>query len=319
MNIFDNVLFAVTREDFKIEYEIIKDRNYKKILSVCSGGCVPLSLKTLLNDLEITVFDINTHQLKHLEKKVNSIKEKKYYDLNIDFKNDNSLNQSGKFEKMFQKFRFLFCQNISSFSEIEMLFNYSTNKEKRLQIISQWYRTKNIKKPFEVVFNDKSIEMVFSKKATQHAEPGTYIEYFYHKIMRSFNKENFYHNPFLQHIFLGYYLSNDALPYMLNNKENLEFNYFNGTIYEVPNIKSYDLVTISNLFDWSSESFIKRSAAYLSQLNKGAAVLLRQLNNNKEWYPLFQNNFTDDPSFDNKWQKEDRSMFYDHFKLYTKK
>jgi S-adenosylmethionine:diacylglycerol 3-amino-3-carboxypropyl transferase len=80
INIFDNVLFAVTREDFKIEYEIIKDRNYKKILSVCSGGCVPLSLKTLLNELEITAFDINTHQLKHLEKKVNSIKEKKYYD-----------------------------------------------------------------------------------------------------------------------------------------------------------------------------------------------------------------------------------------------
>ena len=76
MNIFDNVLFAVTREDFKIEYEIIKDRNYKKILSVCSGGCVPLSLKTLLNDLEITVFDINT-PIKTFRKKSKFYKREK--------------------------------------------------------------------------------------------------------------------------------------------------------------------------------------------------------------------------------------------------
>ena len=88
MNVFDDVLFAVTREDFNIEHQTIVERNYKKILSVCSGGCTPLSLKVLSKDLMITAFDINPHQLIHLNNKIKFTQSKNLKQLNAGFKDD---------------------------------------------------------------------------------------------------------------------------------------------------------------------------------------------------------------------------------------
>ena len=69
-NIFENVLFAVSREDHEIEASLIKKNNYKNLLTVCSGGCVPLSLKTIYPDLNIVAYDINPNQIDHCEKKI---------------------------------------------------------------------------------------------------------------------------------------------------------------------------------------------------------------------------------------------------------
>ena len=54
-NIFENVLFAVSREDHKVEASLIKKNNYKNLLTVCSGGCVPLSLKTIMAGVNQTL------------------------------------------------------------------------------------------------------------------------------------------------------------------------------------------------------------------------------------------------------------------------
>tara|TARA_Y100000385_G_C13057866_1_gene622885 strand:- start:914 stop:1870 length:957 start_codon:yes stop_codon:yes gene_type:complete len=318
MNIFDDVLFAVTREDYKIEHQTIIERNYKKILTVCSGGCTPLSLKALSKNLMVTAFDINPHQLIHLNNKTKLIQTKKLKQLNAGFKGDMALNQSGKFEKMFQVFRVSFIKNITTESEIEELFNLKTEEKKRSYIILSWLKNPNIKTPFKKVFNDDVIESVFSKRATQHATPGTYIEYFFNKIMNSFKSNNFYKNPFLQHIFLGYYLKESFMPY-INYQKKLKIKTFLGTVYDVPNIETYDLVSLSNLFDWCDAPFVKQCASYLSKLRSGSGIILRQLNNDKNWYPIFKDYFEEEASFNTYWKKNDRSMFYDHFRLFIKK
>ena len=318
MNIFDDVLFSVTREDYKIEHKTILDRNYRKILTVCSGGCTPLSLKALSNNLSITAFDINPHQLNHLNNKIKFMRTKNLMQLNAGFKNNRALNQSGKFEKMFQSFRVSFIKNITTESEIEELFDYKTEEKKRSTIIFNWLSNPQIETPFKKTFNDEVIESVFSKQATQHATPGTYIEYFFNKIMNSFKTINFCKNPYLQHIFLGYYLKESSLPY-IKCKEKPQIKTILGTVYDIPNIETYDLVSLSNLFDWCDIKFVKHCVSYLSQLRASSGVILRQLNNDKNWYPFFKDQFDEDTSFNTYWKKNDRSMFYDHFRLFIKK
>ena len=68
-NIFENILFGVAREDHKIEASLIEKNNYKNLLTVCSGGCVPLSLKTIFPDLNVVAYDINPNQIDHCKKK----------------------------------------------------------------------------------------------------------------------------------------------------------------------------------------------------------------------------------------------------------
>lgn len=318
MNIFNKVLFAITREDYQIEYQTIIKKGYKNILTVCSGGCTPLSLQALLQDVKITTFDINPHQINFLEKKIRLANKKDFASLSVDIENDNMINQSGEFEFMFREFRNQFKKHVATKKIIEELFNPRVNKTRQKEIVSSWLKNPNIKVPFEKVFNDNSIELIFSSKATQHAKSSSYINYFFHKIMDSFKKPNFQRNPFLQHIFLGYYLKEDIPDYMKASKK-LKIKTFVGTIYDIPHIENYDLVSLSNLFDWSSESLIKKATKSLSKLSSGSGVILRQLNNNKDWLPFFNNRFYEDPSFNIYWKRNDRSMFYDNFRLYIKK
>ena len=176
----------------------------------------------------------------------------------------------------------------------------------------------NINVPFKEVFNDRSIEEVFSDQATKHGKPGSYIEYFQNKLLEGILKKSAHLNPFLQHIFLGYYKSTDPFPYIkLNNLSN--FSYFNGSITDIKDIHLYDFISLSNIFDWSDIDFVEQCANHLSKINTGSCILIRQLNNHKNWIDIFDSKFTEDRKFDQYWQQHDRSMFYDHFRLYIKK
>ena len=135
--------------------------------------------------------------------------------------------------------------------------------------------------------------------------------------MRALLKEESPNNPFLQHIFLGYYKSENAFPYMtLNTSPTIQF--FEGNICDVPNLQDFEMISLSNLFDWSDDSFVHQCVKGLSNIRSGSSVLLRQLNNHKDWSPFFGEGFIEDKAFDKYWQKKDRSFFYDHFRLFVK-
>ena len=85
---------------------------------------------------------------------------------------------------------------------------------------------------------DTSIVEEFSDQATKQGIPGTYIKYFQKKFMDEFQKTDSYLNPFLQHVFQGYYSSEAAFPYM-NPGFNQELEFIEGTLYDVPDISSY--------------------------------------------------------------------------------
>ena len=317
-NIFKDVLFSVAREDYKIEANIIKNYSYNNILTVCSGGCIPLSIKVLYPEIDIVAYDINPNQIDHCKKKQKAVANKDFDSLNIGKKNDFCLNQFGKFEKMFHLFRDSFIKNITNQKTIDRFFNYMTSNKDRKAIIERWKKNDRIKIPFQDTFNDEMIEKVFSDQATKQATPGTYVQYFQKKILNELPKPWSYTNPFLQHIFLGYYMSEKAFPYMDGDK-NTRIKFFQGNICDISNIESFDFVSLSNLFDWSSDSFVLQCINKLIRLKTRSAILLRQLNNHRDWYPFFKDYFNEDKDFDLYWQEQDRSMFYDHFRLFIKK
>ena len=317
-SIFSSVLFAVNREDHLGEWQVSEQHKPERMLAIGSGGCIALTLKTIYTDLNLTVFDINTYHLSHINKKIKALRNSNYDALNISNKNDSCLNQSGKFDKMFQDLRKSFINNISGEYELNKFFDVETTSNQRRIIQNNWISHDNIYKPFEDVFNDTSIAKIFGDKATKHGGPGSYINYMKKKIIEGILRTDSHLNPFLQHIFLGYYKSEYVFPYLSSNG-NQVLELIEGDIFTIKNISSYNIVSLSNIFDWSETESVKEHAEYLSQLKKGSALILRQLNNHKDWINIFSKYFVEENSFDLYWQIHDRSLFYDHFKLFIRK
>lgn len=318
MSIFNSVLFAVNREDHYVEYDVINRLDPNRMLMIGSGGCIALSIKTTYPDLDLNVIDVNPHQLTHINKKSKAVQCSDLKELNVHTKDDSCLNQAGKFETMFQELRDSFIELVSNKKEVLSFFDSNMSDISRSIILEKWTNHNNISTPFQNVFNDKNINKVFSDEATKHGSPGSYISYMKNKILTGLNKKDSHLNPFLQHIFLGYYQSDNAFPYM-KSKNKLDIPMTEGSILNLDNIYSYDVVSLSNIFDWSSDTVVKTHARYLSQMKKGSAIIIRQINNHKNWIEIFNDYFTEDKNFDSYWQEHDRSMFYDHIRLFIRK
>ena len=318
MSIFNSVLFAVNREDHYVEYDVINRLDPNRMLMIGSGGCIALSLKTIFPDLDLNVIDVNPYQLTHINKKSKAVQCSDLKELNVHTKDDSCLNQAGKFETMFQELRDSFIELVSNKKEVLSFFDSDMSDISRSIILEKWTNHNNISTPFQNVFNDKNINKVFSDEATKHGSPGSYISYMKNKILTGLNKKDSHLNPFLQHIFLGYYQSDNAFPYM-KSKNKLDIPMTEGSILNLDNIYSYDVVSLSNIFDWSSDTIVKTHARYLSQMKKGSAIIIRQINNHKNWIEIFNDYFTEDKNFDSYWQEHDRSMFYDHIRLFIRK
>ena len=318
MSIFNSVLFAVNREDHYVEYDVINRLDPNRMLMIGSGGCIALSIKTTYPDLDLNVIDVNPHQLTHINKKSKAVQCSDLKELNVHTKDDSCLNQAGKFETMFQELRDSFIELVSNKKEVLSFFDSDMSDINRSIILEKWTNHNNISTPFQNVFNDKNINKVFSDEATKHGSPGSYISYMKNKILTGLNKKDSHLNPFLQHIFLGYYQSDNAFPYM-KSKNKLDIPMTEGSILNLDNIYSYDVVSLSNIFDWSSDTVVKTHARYLSQMKKGSAIIIRQINNHKNWIEIFNDYFAEDKNFDSYWQEHDRSMFYDHIRLFIRK
>ena len=318
MEIFNTVLFAVNREDHLVEYDVINRFSPNRMLMIGSGGCIALSLKTIFPELNLNVVDVNPHQLLHIKQKIKAVKESDLDALNVYNENDSCLNQAGKFETMFQNLRDLFIKLVSDKKEVASFFDLETSDTRRSNILEKWLHHDNISIPFQNVFNDKNINKVFSDEATKHGSPESYIGYMQKKILTGLNKKDSHLNPFLQHIFLGYYKSPQSFPY-IESKTLTEMTMMESSILSLDNISSYDIVSLSNIFDWSSEDTVKTHAKYLSQMKKDSAIIIRQINNHKNWIETFKDYFSEDRSFDRYWQENDRSMFYDHIRLFIRK
>lgn len=309
-----NLKFAITREDYLIEKEIIETYSLNNPLIVASGGCTILGLKSVWPNINISAFDFNPNQIDHCKQKIVFSHQNNTKALNINHLNDNAFNQSGEFEDLFKLFRKFFELFIAKDNQIELFFNKNTKPNLRIQIIKFWINNPYFSALFTSVFHDDLLIAMFSESAIQHAAKQSYPSYFKQQITKGLLQENAHTNPWLQHILLGYFIDAD---YYCTQFDTKSIQFITGTLLDVPNITQYDFLSLSNIFDWSSVDEIKLWAKTCSILKQNSIILIRQLNSQVDLSQYFTD-FSIEHELMDRLLITDRSLFYNSFLVLRK-
>lgn len=286
MSINNPLQFAITREDPEIELEIIRTFGCKSMLAICSGGDTLLAVKDKFPQVKVSGLDFNPNQLQHFKNKINNP----------------TIFKEGNFESLFKMWRNFFNEFVMSPEDTKKLFTDGRNLE---QIFSNKYWPVS----FDLFFHDSFLLAMFGEAAIQHAPKGSYPRYFEKAFTRGLNSPQFKENPFLQHLFFGNYISYPEFYHSDFSQD--DFTLFEGMLADVPQLSQYDLVQLSNIFDWSSLEQIKETCKLLDdQLNPGAILLIRQINNESPVAEYLGPDFKIHHELGTKLQEGDRSLFY---------
>lgn len=314
----DNPLqFAVVREDPAIEAALIRRVGARRVLLIASGGCTALSLQAGFPELELTLVDSNPAQLRHVRDKAEALAATagdpaaRARRFNVGTDDPGGLNARGNFESLFRGLRDLLRELVVPAAELESLLTRPVGPDAlRERVFSHRYW----RPAFSAFFHDALLEAMFGPAAIQHAVPGSYPDYFRRVIERGWTAPGAHLNPWLHHVLLGHYLAEPAAwpPYLaLPTPERYRFEWVEGPIESVDDFGRYDLISLSNLFDWSDRPAIEALATRLRrEARPGAALLYRQLNHTAELEGLFAPEFCFDPALAAEWLAADRSLFY---------
>lgn len=307
------IKFAITREDPDLEDVVLARTPGRRALLVCSGGCTALTLATRRPNLEISAFDINPAQLQHVRDKIDAAAAGDLRGLDVlgaDGIEPRGLNQRGEFEKLFRILRGFLCEFVVPQAELRAFFAPDSELGSRLSLVEKWVQSPYFAVAFELVFHDSFLNAMFGPAATQHAERGSYPRYFREVFLRGLRAADAHKNPFLQHILLGAYLP-DSAPDYVRAGQRLAVRLIQGSLTDVPDLESYDLYGLSNVFDWADDELVSAWAEALKSVARpGSAVLLRQLNNRRDLRRFFAPEFAFDDALGEELLARDRSLFY---------
>jgi S-adenosylmethionine-diacylglycerol 3-amino-3-carboxypropyl transferase len=108
---------------------------------------------------------------------------------------------------------------------------------------------------FSLFFSEALLEAMFGPDATQHAPRGSYPAYFQQAIERGLRRSDAASNPWLHQVLLPTWLTAITAPtppQMLHT-----------TMQQVPSFAGFDLVQLSNLFDWMASDVVDSIVARL--------------------------------------------------------
>lgn len=302
--------FAVVREDPRIEYAVIERYGLSSALVVASGGCTALSLAARYPALRVAAFDFNPTQLAHVRHKQQLVAEGRHKALGVGV--SGGVNQCGAFEGLFRVLRHAIEEFVVSPQDMGAWFETGVGD------IEAWFASPYWPTAFAMAFSDALLTTMFGPAAVQHAEPGSYPAYFQGVIeagLRDHGEGDGRHNPYLQHILLGTYLPADAPPYCKVQRP-LELSLRQGSLLDVDDLHTFDLVSLSNIFDWSDDDVVTTWAeALVKRLATGAVIVIRQLNNQRDLRRFFEPHFTFDGSLAQELLEQDRSLFYNRIEI----
>ena len=315
--------FAVVREDPIIEQELIQQIQPQNALMVASGGCTALTLKTIFPEIDFTLFDISAEQIEHVKRKITALSQGDnpsfYNTFCIGKDNKNGLNGCGEFESLFRSFRYFIHEFIIQKKELEAIFLSQENKK---MLLDKLLNNKYWPIAFDLYFSDSMLITMFGPDAVQHAKPGSYPRYFQKVIEHGLSSNQFKQNYFLHHILLGHYLdSKDSWPLYLNRQQKItleDFNYINDSILNIKSLNKYQIISLSNVFDWMDDNMVRETLNFLyHKIEPGTHIVFRQLNNTKD-YLSYNPSFKECDMLLEKKQM-DKSLFYNKFNIIKKK
>ncbi|MCP3162500.1 DUF3419 family protein [Myxococcus qinghaiensis] len=299
--------FAVVREDPELEQELIERTRARALLTVASGGCTLLTLAWHNPSLELVGFDFNPRQLAHVREKAASLGTARMEEF--------GLNQRGEFEGLFRTLRHFLEEFVAPSRELATFFEPTTSTAERATLRDGWFASPYWPVAFQLAFADPFLHAMFGPAATQHATPGSYPGYFQATFERGLRREDAHRNPYLQHVLLGAYRPEDR-PEYLRAEAPLPVTLVQGSLPDVPDLGRFDVVSLSNIFDWSDDTLVSEWATLLSrEARPGCAVLLRQLNNQRDLRRFFSPAFVFDDALGKELQARDRSLFYERIEV----
>jgi S-adenosylmethionine-diacylglycerol 3-amino-3-carboxypropyl transferase len=298
--------FAIVREDYLPEEYLIKKYPVKKMLIVGSGGCSLLNLSLLNPKINYTILEPNPVQIELIKKKMST----------SDVKNFQKLCQKGNFESLFRQLKSFWNEFILAEDEWKKLLQLPLKeRRKKLALI---FKNKYWTTSFELFFHDSILLSMFGPMAIQHAPKGSYPKYFQKKIEHGLERDDADTNYFLHHILFGEFLKQSLPPYFLE-KNKARFVFIQKTLQQMSHFHTYDLLQVSNIFDWMPESDIKNVAKKIDKnCKKGAVIFWRQLNNQRNFEEYFTS-FSFQAIMAKKLLTKDRSLFYDSFHIGVRK
>lgn len=310
--------FAVVREDPELEAHLVRATEARAVLLVASGGCTALSLKHAFPRLDVVAFDFNPVQLAQVREKAAAVERGDLRHLNVGDASRTGLNQRGDFEGLFRTLRGFLLEFVLTQEELEAFFSPGTPREARHALLDRWRASPYWPATFAVTFADGLLHAMFGPAATQHAQPGSYPGYFQRAFERGLARNDGAHNPFLQHVLLGHYRPEDAPAYVHAGRA-LPVKLLEGSLLEVPNLDRFELIHLSNIFDWSDDALVSAWADKLvHEAKPGARILLRQLNNQRDLRRFFEPAFAFDDLLGAHFLEQDRSLFYERCEVGTK-
>lgn len=303
-----SIKFAVVREDPNIELAVLRHFGGRAALLVASGGCTALALAHAHPDLALTLYDFNPDQLAHVDARARAVAAGDGDRLGIESADPESLAQCGEFERLFRVLATAIRELVVGTADLEVWFGRGTDP-RSAEEARRWFASPYWPSVFHTAFNDPLLIAMFGPDAVQHAPPGSYPVYFQGVFERGLVRADGPTNPFLQHILLGRYLARDA-PSFLTSRVAMRFTSVLGGLPDVPDLDRYDLVHVSNIFDWSNDEQVREWCEVLRGLHPGAVVVIRQLNNARDLGALLGAWFEVDHAFGDRLQMQDRSLFY---------
>ncbi|WP_256559353.1 DUF3419 family protein [Myxococcus dinghuensis] len=307
--------FAVVREDPELEQVLLEHTRARALLAVASGGCSLLTLANRHPTLDVVGFDFNPRQLDHVRAKLDGLGAKPLARYNVRDTATTGLNQGGEFEGLFRTLRHFIEEFVAPAPELARFFEPETSEHQREALRARWFASPYWPVAFALAFADDFLHAMFGPAATQHATPGSYPGYFRATFERGLRREDAARNPYLQHVLLGAYREEDAPGYLRATKPP-SVTLVQGSLPDVPELGRFDVISLSNIFDWSDDALVGDWAAVLAnQAKPGCAVLLRQLNNRRDLRRFFGAAFTFDDALGRRLQSQDRSLFYERIEV----
>ena len=310
------IQFAVVREDPRVESWVVRQYDARRVLLIASGGCSALSLLHWHPELALTLVDPNMAQIHHVRAKVEALQSGRHDAIarrfNVSTSDHQGLSQCGMFERLFDAFRSFLHVFVADRRCIETWFDAAKGPSRAASAFVSTYWPI----AFELHFSDVLLEAVFGPAATQHAEPGSYARYFQTRLEEALMQPDAHENYFLHHIFLGHYLSEHPPPFLQStsagSRATHALEYIHGALSDVHDLSHFDLIHLSNIFDWMGHEEAQALISHLcARVRPGARILWRQLNNRINRCAMVSPSFTCDPHVDAMLLAMERSYFYE--------
>lgn len=309
-----SIKFAVVREDPSIELAVARRFHSQRALLVASGGCTAFAMAAALPAVDVSLYDFNPDQLQLVRDRAAAISRGDTAALNVGDASPEGLSQCGEFESLFRLLRAAMLELVAAEPEVEAWFNAGPAPDARA-IAESWIQHRFWPSLFHIAFNDAFLVAMFGPDAVQHAPPGSYPGYFQAVFERGLRRPDGPANPFLQHVFLGRYLERDAPPFLSQPAAARDFAAHLGGLPDVPGLERYDLVHVSNIFDWSADGQVAEWCDTLKRLRPGAVVVVRQLNNERDLRRFLSPAFRFEDALGRRLQEADRSLFYNRVEI----